>query len=132
MRARPVLIGVAAVVIAALAAYLWYLIPALALGGTCADEVRGESASPDGRVLATSYIRNCGATTGYSSHVSLRTAKAPFNPDKDFTALVIDGVCDVEMSWSAVTTLLLQNPATCEVIRRESRWRDIQISFTPQ
>ncbi len=52
----------------------------LNLGGDCADEVTGEVRSPGGRWIATSYVRDCGATTAYATHVILRDAKEPFRP----------------------------------------------------
>jgi len=132
MRHRPLIILTAAAAAVALAVYLWYLIPTLALSHGCGDKVRGESASPDGRVVATFHIRNCGATTSFGSIVSLRTASSRFNPKDDFAALVIDGACDLRMSWPAADTLLLQYPATCELFRAEKRWRDVQISSKPR
>ena len=39
--------------------------------GMCANTVLSEHASPDGKLKAVVFERSCGATTGFSTHVSL-------------------------------------------------------------
>ena len=38
----------------------------------CDNEIKQELVSPDGRYTATAFIRDCGATTGFSPQVHLR------------------------------------------------------------
>ena len=39
--------------------------------GDCADEIRRTDHSPDSRYVLTVFIRDCGATTAFSTHVAL-------------------------------------------------------------
>lgn len=41
------------------------------LSDPCANSVLSQATSPDGRLKAVVFQRNCGATTGFSTHVSL-------------------------------------------------------------
>ena len=43
-------------------------------GEVCANDQVVETASPDGQLKAVTFRRNCGATTGYSTHVSILPA----------------------------------------------------------
>ena len=47
--------------------------------GICSEEVTFEAYSPDESYLARVYVRNCGATTGYLTHVNLRSRWIYFN-----------------------------------------------------
>jgi hypothetical protein len=53
---------------------IYPLILILFLSGcdTCSNEIVQEIASPDGKYIATAFIRNCGATTSNSPQVYLR------------------------------------------------------------
>jgi len=46
--------------------------PVVAAGDMCGDERAVERASPDGRLVARSFVRNCGATTAYVGLVEVR------------------------------------------------------------
>jgi|RhiMethySRZTD1v2_1073278.scaffolds.fasta_scaffold1192698_2 uncharacterized protein DUF5412 len=45
---------------------------ACGIGIPCDNEIKQELVSPDGRYTATAFIRDCGATTGFSPQVHLR------------------------------------------------------------
>ena len=45
----------------------------------CGDEVQGSATSPDGKYVATVFVRNCGATTSYVTIVRLSSSRSLFN-----------------------------------------------------
>jgi hypothetical protein len=47
----------------------------------CGEEILQEQRSPDGRYVAVSMERNCGATTDYVQHINLRAADPKFSSD---------------------------------------------------
>src|SRR6266576_6907498 len=49
----------------------------------CGEELKAEAASPDGKVVATVWERNCGATTSFIAHVNLRPSNEAFREDSD-------------------------------------------------
>jgi hypothetical protein len=45
----------------------------------CSEENKGDEYSPNGKYLARIYERNCGATTGFHTHVNIRSKWDYFN-----------------------------------------------------
>jgi hypothetical protein len=77
---------------------------------SCGEELRQEKQSPDGRYLAVSMERNCGATTRYVEHINLRAASGSFSSDflagtisesEVFTLENRNGSGSVEFEWLA-------------------------------
>src|SRR5947209_4613463 len=48
--------------------------------GPCGEDDGAQSYSPNGKHLAKVFIRSCGATTGWLTHVNLRSRWGYFNP----------------------------------------------------
>ena len=70
MRASlPVALGAVGVLAGAVA--LEFGVLGTALSGTCGNTVVARVPSPDGRLDAVVFQRDCGATTGFSTHVSI-------------------------------------------------------------
>src|SRR3954471_11897490 len=125
---KKALVVVAAAVAIAGFAYAVYLRNALSLSSQCVDEMKKEASSPDGEYTASFIERNCGATTDYSSIVSLRQRGDRFDADKNENILVIDGQCGISLLWSG-RTLVASYPKSCRLFRRSETWRDVRISF---
>jgi hypothetical protein len=47
--------------------------------GLCDEDLVSESTSPGNQTVAKVFIRNCGATTGYLTHVNLKSTWSYFN-----------------------------------------------------
>lgn len=67
-------------------------------GGMCGNEIFQEAYSPDGEYKAVVFQRDCGATTGFSTQISILKASADL-PDKGGNVFIIDGHPD----WTGVT-----------------------------
>jgi hypothetical protein len=81
--------------------------------GFCGEETRAESWSPDGKHLAVALIRNCGATTGWVTHVNIRSAWGYFNtnwPGTITQGQVFSGSCwdTVKFVWKDNSNLEIQ------------------------
>jgi len=48
--------------------------------GPCGEDDGMQSYSPDAKHLAKVFVRSCGATTGWQTHVNLRSRLSYFNP----------------------------------------------------
>jgi hypothetical protein len=48
----------------------------------CEESNQGQTLSPDRRYIATVFVRDCGAPTGYVTHVNLRKATDVFMADR--------------------------------------------------
>jgi len=109
--------------------------------GICEEDTVAESRSPDGKYLARSYIRNCGATTGYLMHVNLRGSWDYFNPTWVGTikqGQIASKSClnETSLIWKDSTHLEIQfdkcdYPVAPDRIHltKVERWNDVEISY---
>src|SRR5437870_13288224 len=75
----------------------------------CDDRITSKASSTDGKYIATLYIRNCGATTDYSSIVSIRERTSKFDGDSDQNIVfVVKGQPDVAVKWESPNKLSVQ------------------------
>lgn len=98
------------------------------LFGECGDTIKAEVSSPDGRYVAAVFERNCGATTDYSTLVTLRETSQPFAPKKQGWVLALSGQVDVTLAWSSDRVIRVGAEGG-EVFRKEPTWRDVRISY---
>jgi hypothetical protein len=69
----------------------------VACGALCGDEHRVEVPSPDNRLVAISFVRNCGATVDYIAFVEVRRNRRWFQETQ--TLFTADGVVDQSVQW---------------------------------
>jgi len=107
----------------------------------CEEEVQSQSVSPDGKSVAKVFIRNCGATTGWLTHVNLRSHWLYFNTNWQGTITqgqVFSGSCwdTVKFAWKDNSNLEIQH----EVCQRcnsgddprfvkQDSWNGIHITY---
>ena len=108
----------------------------LNIAGDCGNEITHEARSPDRRWVATSYIQNCGATTGYFTHVVLRDASQPFRGFRGVGArdqglvYVEERTPELDLSWQGPKQLAIH--VTGEggrVFAREPSWHGVSITY---
>ncbi len=73
----------------------------------CKEEIWSSVASPDGRWLAVTVMRDCGATTGEILSVNVRPADNK-NLSQENNALVIKHGYAISTSWKDATTLKIE------------------------
>jgi hypothetical protein len=137
-RKRFVWLGVAVIVVtlsyAAIVLTPWSI-------GPCGEEEGIQTYSPDGKHLAQVFIRSCGATTGWLTHVNLRSRWGYFNPrwegiirqDEVFS---ISCWSRVNLVWKDNANLEIQHPdcKRCDngqdgASRERNSWRGITITY---
>jgi hypothetical protein len=77
--------------------------------GLCTDDVQRQQSSPRSALVATAFVRNCGATTPYVSIVSVHGQSDSFTDEKA-RVLVIEGHHSPELAWSHEGALLIRCP----------------------
>ncbi len=75
----------------------------LVLGCACSDDVSVEAITPDEKRIATVFVRNCGATTDYVTHVAVNWRSSERNNDDIVFTLAGDNA--VKVIWSDNNTL---------------------------
>jgi hypothetical protein len=102
----------------------------------CGDDVSGTSLSPDGRWAVTAYVRDCGATTSFVTHVVIRHADEPFKawqgnggPDQGLV-LVMEQRPVVSFSWQDSTHLTIGLAGEGgRVVKQETSWHSVAIHY---
>ena len=105
----------------------------------CANDVLVEAPSPDGSLRAVVFVRNCGATTRYSTQVSVlpSTRHLP----NDFSRLFVaetgyepsgndpKGQPAVSLEWLSLTQLEVRYPAGSNVVRQNTKTHGVSVSY---
>jgi hypothetical protein len=104
------------------------------LFGDCDDTVVSEALRPDGPHRAVVYVRNCGATTAYATHVALHERGRFFDSE---SAIVFVGASGepsrprVSARWVDRNKLEVTYPRTTRVSRTLTSWEGIDIVLIP-
>ncbi|MEO8604332.1 MAG: hypothetical protein ABI629_17290, partial [bacterium] len=116
-----------------LALLVFAAVPFWALRDTCANDVLSEIASPDGSRKAVIFDRDCGATTPFSTQVSvLQTGEGLGDePANLFAAEDKLGAAGprVAATWRDATHLAVYYEAEARVVKAEAALGDLAISY---
>jgi hypothetical protein len=106
----------------------------------CANEVISETASRTGS-RAVVFVRSCGATTGFGTHVSVLAAgeKLPVDGGNIFiahsdhgrTKTGRQGELNVQARWAADKQLIIKYPKGARLFRSEERLGEISVVYEP-
>lgn len=73
----------------------------------CSDQIRSESLSPDGTLKATWFVRDCGATTDFSTIISLHRPHDSYR-DSDGFVFVTEGRGPLRVVWDGPRRLTIE------------------------
>ena len=92
----------------------------------CDDKVE----SSNQKYVARLFVRNCGATTDYSTIVKINPA-ATTSTDYGDQVFVARGDFDVQMIWQNDSAIRLscQRCKTDDIFKQDKSWRDVAISY---
>ena len=98
--------------------------------GLCGDEVRSRTKSPDATWTATWWVRDCGATTDYYTHVSLSQNPSEFSAERA-DVLTIKGRPDIVVTWQDRRKLSIRCPgcSATAVSRQVVVLGDVELAF---
>lgn len=91
------------------------------------DEVR-EVVSPDGKFKAVKFRRSCGATTGYSTHVSILPASRQI-PNKAGNILVVEDEPTIAIRWIDDRHLAISKGEAKTTFLQLPAFQGIQITY---
>jgi hypothetical protein len=96
----------------------------------CGDEVMSNIHSPDGALTATALIRDCGATTDFSTVVKVHR-KGAWIRDHNEIVFVAKGRHDLEMKWNgpAALTIRCGRCSRKDIFREVTGFENVSISF---
>src|SRR5881397_3509608 len=82
-------------------------------GSPCENTVKQEVASPDGKHIATAFVRNCGATTAFSPQVYLCYVTDKKLGDTG-NVFIGDHSDDIRVEWESPSHLVIYSK--CDVV----------------
>ncbi|MGZ4789109.1 MAG: hypothetical protein ACXVZX_11375 [Terriglobales bacterium] len=107
--------------------------------GMCGNSVAREVPSPDGKWKAVIYERDCGATTDFSTQVSVLEARDDvgdesgnvFITDSNHGAVPISGigVINVDVLWRSNSEVRVRYPSAARVFKKETRISGVSVSY---
>lgn len=108
-------------------------------GSTCKNEILAELPSPDGAYKAIVFQRDCGATTGFSTQVSILRSRHSLGDDTG-NVFVSDtnhgaapsgsgGGPEVGIRWMSSSSLVISRHRLARVFMAEPHVSDISVTY---
>lgn len=96
--------------------------------GLCSDEIVQTTQSPDRSLQATWFVRDCGATTDYSTIVSI---DRPHSSRVSIIVFVAKGDHTIKVNWTGKHSLSVECPNCdhADIVKAVERLGDIDVSF---
>ena len=104
----------------------------------CSDTITGRYPAPQGRRVAVLVVRDCGATTGYATHVFVTYPGEPLrgrrgnvivaDTDRGSAPHSAGGGLPIQVEWTGPDSLVLRYDARGRVFEAASRARGVQIT----
>jgi hypothetical protein len=94
----------------------------------CANEVSRSIISPSGKIKAVVFSRNCGATTGFNTQVSIIPVSRVL-PDQDGNSLILDGAIELKVEWKSDSELHIRGVGSSRVFKQGGSMEGISISY---
>lgn len=95
----------------------------------CGNEVSRTVISPSGKLKAVVFNRNCGATTGYNTQVSIIPTSASL-PGEAGNALILDGSVPLKIEWRTDSELHLSGFGTARVFLQSHSAAGVSVSYS--
>src|SRR5689334_19293005 len=102
----------------------------MALSGCdpCDNEISWTVVSPSGKLKAVVFNRNCGATTGFNTQVSIIPAAEPLPGDGGNT-LILDGTVPLRLEWRSDSALRLQGLGTATMFHQSHSVAGVAVEY---
>lgn len=107
---------------------------------TCSNRAISETPSPDAKLQAVVFTRDCGATTGYGTHVSILPSSAALSPKDGGNLFIADanhGAApsgpgtgpDVQVEWVGRNRLRLRHDHRARVFKAEQLVAGVRVEY---
>ena len=104
-------------------ALIFALVLLTSCSNPCANQTKAEVTSPDGKYIATAFIRDCGATTSFSPQVHLRPVGERLAQIGN--VFIGDHSEKIELAWLSASQLVIYSD--CRVIQHLTNLHGIVI-----
>jgi hypothetical protein len=94
----------------------------------CGNIPNGERPSQTGSLRAVQFTRDCGATTQFSTHVSI-LARGATLPNEAGAVFSADETHELYLDWNGDRELVISYPRGLRTFHKSSRWNDVAIRY---
>jgi len=98
---------------------------------SCDNEITQEAVSPGGKLRAVLFVRNCGATTGFQTQVSIVNHWDDL-PDRPANVFIAEGrpeTMQTKLRWLDETTLVIVTTAYKSAHKAERQLRNVTVNY---
>jgi hypothetical protein len=85
----------------------------------CGNEIQSQALSPDKRLKVVVFRRSCGATTGWSTHVSVLNSWDTLSNGEAGNVFGMDADAKVKANWETNTNVKISHPGGSEVFTQK-------------
>jgi ABC-type uncharacterized transport system auxiliary subunit len=94
----------------------------------CRDTVVAGAPSPDGALIANLVVRDCHLTTGYTTHLTLRSSRELRTGP---TVAVLSGARPPTLTWTGARRLVVSPDARSKVLYQHAKWDGVTLEYRP-
>ncbi|SHG37908.1 hypothetical protein SAMN05428948_0163 [Massilia sp. CF038] len=98
------------------------------LAGTCGNEISQTVISPSGKLKAVVFTRNCGATTRFSTQVSIIPAREAL-PGERGNTLILDEMVPLNIVWQSNSELYVNGIGAAKPFMQASSIEGVSIRY---
>jgi len=95
---------------------------------TCGNESIASISSPDGKSKAVVFNRNCGATTGFNTQVSIVKASDSL-PNEGGNLLILEGTVPLTIHWVNENQVFIAGVGKAKAIKREKSAFGVTVTY---
>jgi hypothetical protein len=97
-------------------------------GEMCANEPVASVLSPSGANKAVVFTRDCGATTSWSTQVSILRGSEQL-PNEAGNTLVVEGKAPVQVTWTSESTVTLRGTSEAKRFKKEGAVNGVSVVY---
>lgn len=100
--------------------------------GMCSNEIFNEAMGPDRKLKAIVFQRDCGATTGFSTQISLIPSDYQLKDDEGGNVFIVDGHPqdhEIQLIWRSPNQLLISNASGLHPKKKKEKFKNVTISY---
>jgi hypothetical protein len=97
-------------------------------GGLCSNDTVASVTSPSGAHKAVVFVRDCGATTGWSTQVSILRGSERLQNEGGNT-LVVEGKTAITVSWQSASAVTLSGLSNGRLFKQERSVNGIAVTY---
>ncbi|WKA31061.1 hypothetical protein [Bradyrhizobium roseum] len=128
-RTRKILLGIFAPILAALAVVTYAISSFMEEFGRCETNVIGSIPSPNNKMELVTFSRECNATVGFNTLVSVSYGTLPFSPDRNPSFLSVSQRRSILLRWVSDGLVEVVLPPDVTIYRRDTEVGDVRIDY---